>query len=49
MDHEGFGGCTNFGECQAACPKAINVDTIARLNHDYLKASLLNREAVARR
>ena len=46
MDAEGFGGCTNFGECQAACPKAIDVDTIARLNHDYLKASLLHREPV---
>jgi len=41
MDEEGFGGCTNFGECQAACPKSINVDTIARLNRDFLKATLL--------
>ena len=43
MDAEGFGGCTNFGECQAACPKTINVDTIARLNRDFLRATLLNR------
>ena len=43
MDEEGFGGCTNFGECQAACPKVINVDTIARLNRDYLKATLRTR------
>ena len=42
MDAEGFGGCTNFGECQAACPKSINVDTIARLNRDFLRATLLN-------
>ncbi len=41
MDIEGFGGCTNFGECQEACPKEISVDTIARLNRDYLKASLV--------
>jgi len=43
MDAEGFGGCTNFGECQAACPKTINVDTIARLNRDFLRATLLQR------
>ena len=43
MDEEGFGGCTNFGECQAACPKVINVDTIARLNRDYLQATLRTR------
>ena len=43
MDIEGFGGCTNFGECQEACPKEISVETIARLNRDYLKASLTAR------
>ena len=41
MDQEGFGGCTNFGECHEACPKEIPLTTIARLNQDYLKASLL--------
>ena len=40
MDAEGFGNCTNHGECQAACPKDISVDFIARLNHDFLRASL---------
>ena len=40
MDLEGFGGCTNFGECYEACPKEIPLSTIARLNRDYLKASL---------
>ena len=40
MEDEGFGGCTNHGECQAACPKGIQVDYIARLNRDYLKAQL---------
>jgi len=43
MDIEGFGGCTNFGECQDACPKEISVETIARLNRDYLKATLSAR------
>src|SRR5205809_3523913 len=38
MDAEGFGACTNHGECMAACPKEISIDFIARLNRDYLKA-----------
>ena len=38
MEQEGFGSCTNFGECEAACPKEISIDFIARLNRDYLKA-----------
>ncbi len=40
MDEEGFGGCTNHGECESACPKGIDVSNIARLNRDFLKASL---------
>jgi succinate dehydrogenase / fumarate reductase iron-sulfur subunit len=36
MDDEGFGGCTNFGECEAACPKEISIRVIGRLNRDYL-------------
>jgi len=36
MDAEGFGGCTNFGECEAACPKEISIRVIGRLNRDYL-------------
>jgi succinate dehydrogenase / fumarate reductase iron-sulfur subunit len=40
MDLEGFGGCTNLGECQKACPKGISIDFIARMNRDYLKAAL---------
>ncbi|WP_067178732.1 succinate dehydrogenase/fumarate reductase iron-sulfur subunit [Microtetraspora niveoalba] len=39
MDLEGFGGCTNTGECTAVCPKGIPLDTIARMNADFLKAS----------
>lgn len=38
MDKEGFGGCTNIGECTAACPKEISQDFIARMNRDFLKA-----------
>jgi succinate dehydrogenase / fumarate reductase, iron-sulfur subunit len=38
-DEEGFGGCTNTGECTVACPKGIPPDVIGRLNHDYLKAT----------
>ena len=38
-DHEGFGGCTNIGECTAACPKEIPLDVISRLNW-YLHAAL---------
>ena len=40
MDAEGFGNCTNHYECMEACPKEIDVEFIARLNRDYLKASL---------
>ncbi len=43
MDIEGFGGCTNFGECHEACPKEIGLWTIARLNADFLKGSLTAR------
>ncbi len=40
MDDEGFGGCTNFGECSAVCPKEISLQTIARLNHELLGGTL---------
>ena len=40
QDAEGFGGCTNIGECSAVCPKEISMDFIARLNRDLLRASL---------
>ncbi|MGC8642541.1 MAG: succinate dehydrogenase/fumarate reductase iron-sulfur subunit, partial [Isosphaeraceae bacterium] len=35
MDAEGFGSCTNHGECEAVCPKEIRIEFIARLNRDY--------------
>ncbi len=41
MDLEGFGGCTWFGECEAACPKEIKIEVIARMYRDYLKASVV--------
>ena len=37
-DAEGFGGCTNIGECTAACPKEIPLDVISQLNHDLRTA-----------
>ncbi|MDA7980849.1 MAG: succinate dehydrogenase/fumarate reductase iron-sulfur subunit [Pirellulales bacterium] len=40
MDKEGFGNCTNYFECEAACPKEISVKFIAQMNRDYIKASL---------
>lgn len=42
MDGEGFGGCTNIGECEAACPKGISLDMIAQLNRDYAVAQVKN-------
>jgi succinate dehydrogenase / fumarate reductase iron-sulfur subunit len=43
MDEEGFGNCTNIGSCEAACPKEITLDNIARMNRLYLKALLKNK------
>jgi succinate dehydrogenase / fumarate reductase iron-sulfur subunit len=40
MDMESFGNCTNLGECQEACPKLISIDVIARMNRDFLRASI---------
>ena len=42
MDEEGFGGCTNIGECSAVCPKEISMDFIAQMNRDLLRASLFS-------
>ena len=39
-DREGFGSCTLHGECEAACPKRIDVSVIARMNREYLSATL---------
>jgi succinate dehydrogenase / fumarate reductase iron-sulfur subunit len=40
-DAEGFGSCSNEGECEAVCPKEIRITNIARMNREYLKATLL--------
>lgn len=40
MDKEGFGNCTNIYACEAECPKGISVANIARMNREYLSASL---------
>ncbi|MBL1098082.1 succinate dehydrogenase/fumarate reductase iron-sulfur subunit [Streptomyces coffeae] len=40
MDEEGFGGCTNTGECAVACPKGIPLQSISRMNREFLRASL---------
>ena len=42
MDEEGFGNCTNIGACEAECPKEIKLTNIARMNREYLAASLIN-------
>lgn len=43
MDAEGFGNCTNIGSCEAACPKEISLDNIARMNRLYLKSVLKSK------
>ena len=43
MDLESFGGCTLFGECQEACPKEISMDTISRMNRDFINAGLRSK------
>ncbi len=40
MDEEGFGNCTNTGACEVECPKGISLEHIARMNREYLTASL---------
>lgn len=41
MDAEGFGNCTNHYECEAVCPKEISVSHIAKMNREFIRASLL--------
>lgn len=40
MDTEGFGNCTNTGACEIECPKGISLENIARMNREYLVATL---------
>lgn len=43
MDAEGFGGCTNTGACSVACPVGISLENIARMNREFLKATIKQR------
>lgn len=38
MEREGFGDCSNHGECEAVCPKGISIESIARMRREYVKA-----------
>jgi succinate dehydrogenase / fumarate reductase iron-sulfur subunit len=48
MDKEGFGSCTNHGECSEACPKEIPFDAIIMLNREYMRASVLGKSPARR-
>jgi succinate dehydrogenase / fumarate reductase iron-sulfur subunit len=45
MNAEGFGQCTNIGECEATCPKGIRLEVIGQMNRDFLMASWASRPA----
>ena len=40
MDAEGFGGCTNHLECEAVCPKSVSSEFIAKMNREWLAATI---------
>jgi succinate dehydrogenase / fumarate reductase iron-sulfur subunit len=42
-DAEGFGSCSNEGECEAVCPKEITLANIAMMNREYLRAKFFSR------
>ncbi len=44
MDAEGFGNCTNTGACEAECPKEISISNIARMNREFLKATVTKED-----
>jgi succinate dehydrogenase / fumarate reductase iron-sulfur subunit len=48
MNAEGFGSCTNIGECEASCPKEIPLEVIALTNRDFIRASWSERPASAK-
>lgn len=48
-DAEGFGGCTNHKECEAACPKEISIDFIARMNRETVKSMVVSRTKLQER
>ena len=43
MDLEGFGNCTNTGACEVECPKGISIENLARMNREYLSASITSK------
>ena len=45
---EYFGSCTNYAECEAACPKGISIDFIAKMNRDYLRAKFKDRRSTTK-
>jgi succinate dehydrogenase / fumarate reductase iron-sulfur subunit len=47
MNREGFANCGNIGECEAACPKQIQLEVIAQTNADYIKAAFRKRPETA--
>jgi len=49
MDAEGFGHCTNHGECERSCPKGISMNFIARMNRELLAAGMTSRNVVPAR
>ena len=44
MDKEGFGNCTNTGACEIECPKSISIKYIAKMNREYLSASISSED-----
>lgn len=46
MDVLGFGNCTNHKECEVECPKAVKITNIARLNREFIKATLASNERI---
>lgn len=46
MNEEGFGGCTNIGECTGVCPKEIPLEVIAAMNRDYFRGSWRERDNI---
>lgn len=47
MDAEGFGACTTTGACSAACPKEISLINIAKMNREFLRASITKKQELA--
>jgi len=44
MDEEGFGNCTNTGACEVECPKGISLENIARMNREYMSATVVSED-----